>query len=114
MLMADYTPPFTIDYRILSKTTSDDNMGNKVPTWSPVENSSYKGHHRVIKAIERTVDNRESFSSSHKHWYPANVTLNETLRIEVMSGDDLGKVFDVIPLKNVWGHHKTAELSLVI
>lgn len=101
------------DYRILQKTVTDDGFGSKVGNWQPIENSNYKGHHRTLKAIERTVDDRESFSSSHKHWYPANVSLNESQRIEVLSGADAGKIFDVIPLNNIWDHHKTAELSLV-
>ncbi|MBK7979254.1 MAG: hypothetical protein IPK06_04425 [Ignavibacteriae bacterium] len=91
-----------IKYRILERSIVDDGIGSKVSNWLPISNSNYVGHHRGIKSTERTVDDRESFSSSHKHWYPANVNLNENNRIEVLSGKDSGKYLTLFQLSRLW------------
>lgn len=102
---------------IMQKTNSQDSAGGDAGSWSVVNGSNYFGYIGDISANERMYGGIEQLSVTNKHVYPVEVELTKLHRIKCITdpnGAFTNKIFEVLPLRNVWGHHKKAYLTMVV
>lgn len=99
---------------VLEKSTAQDSVGGDAGTYSVVAGSNFFGYIGRPKPNERLSGGIETMFVSNILTYPVSVSLTKHMRVKCTAGPDyVDKVFDVIPIKSVHGHHKKAELSMV-
>lgn len=102
---------FKYECVVLEKSTLQDSTGGDAGGYSEVADSNYFGYIGRPKPNERMSGGVETLFNSNTHTYPVSVELTKENKIKCIAGPDyVGKVFDVVPIKNVHGHHKKAEL----
>lgn len=98
---------------IMEKTNSQDSVGGDVGSWTEISGSNYLGYIGSPGKDERMQSGIETVFATNKHIYPVEVELTRMNRIKCLHADFLNQVFEVLPLRNVWGNHKKASLRLV-
>lgn len=102
---------------ILEKTNSQDTVGGDAGAWAVAAGQNYFGYIGDVSMNERLYGGIEQLSVTNKHVYPVDVELTRFQRIKCVAdpnGEFTNKVFEVLPTRNVFGHHKKALLTLVI
>lgn len=98
---------------IMTKTASQSSVGGDTGTWSVTSGSNFYGYIGAPGNDERISNGIETIFATNSFKYPVDVTLTENNRIKCLHADYLNQVFEVLPIKNVWDHHKKASLRLV-
>lgn len=105
---------FKYECVILTRSSSQDSVGGDAGAYSIVSGSNFFGYIGKPKPNERLSGGVETMFVSNILTYPVSVELTKSMRVKCIAGPDyVDKVFDVVPIKYVHGHHKKAELAMV-
>lgn len=102
---------------IMQKTNAQNSIGGDAGSWTVISGSNYFGYIGDVSVNERMYGGIEQLSVTNKHVYPVELDLTKNQRIKCIddpNGAFTNKVFEVLPQRNVWGHHKKAYLTMVI
>ena len=94
----------------LAKTNTPDTVGGWSKGWSEEAGSEFKGYIEQLSAKEQVTDARKKYTSTHRLFFEASVSLNNYERIR---NNDENKDYRVVTVENLRGHHQEALLMEV-